>query len=223
MRSSVDKNMTTLGLIGSGNIGSALAKLAVNNGYQVVLSNSRGPETLQDLVASLGPNARAATPAEAAAAGDIVVVTVPLKAYRQVPVEPLAGKIVIDTNNYYPQRDGQIAELNSEETTVSELLQQHLPSSSVVKAFNNIAAADLITDGTLAGTEHRRALPIAGDDEAAKKTVTDLIDLFGFDVIDAGALSEGWRFQRDTAAYVSSFTVLTLRVALAAAKRYSED
>lgn len=218
----VEKNMTTLGLIGSGNIGSSLAKLAVNNGYQVVLSNSRGPESLKELVEALGPNARAATPAEAAAAGDLVVVTVPLKAYQEVPVEPLANKIVIDTNNYYPQRDGHIAELDSEVTTVSELLQKHLPSSSVVKAFNNIAAPDLGTDGTPAGTEGRRALPIAGDDEAAKQTVTDLINLFGFDVVDAGALSEGWRFQRDTAAYVSSFTVPTLREALGAAKRYSE-
>ena len=131
-------DMTTIGLIGSGNIGSTVARLAVDAGHDVVLSNSRGPETLTDLVGELGPRARAATAAEAAAAGDIVVVTVPLKAYREVPVEPLRGKIVIDTNNYYPQRDGQIAELDDESTTSSELLQAHLPESHVVKAFNNI-------------------------------------------------------------------------------------
>ncbi len=130
--------MTTIGLIGSGNIGSTVARLAVDAGHDVVLSNSRGPETLADLVDELGPHARAATAAEAAAAGDIVVVTVPLKAYREVPVEPLRGKVVIDTNNYYPQRDGHIAELDDESTTVSELLQAHLPESRVVKAFNNI-------------------------------------------------------------------------------------
>ena len=96
------------------------------------------PETLADLVDELGPHARAATAAEAAAAGDIVVVTVPLKAYREVPVEPLRGKVVIDTNNYYPERDGHIAELDDESTTTSELLQAHLPESRVVKAFNNI-------------------------------------------------------------------------------------
>src|SRR5690348_18323058 len=101
--------MTTIGLIGSGHIGSTVARLAVAAGHDVVLSNSRGPETLADLVADLGPRARAATPAEAAAAGDVVVVSVPLKAYREVPVEPLRGKVVIDTNNYYPQRDGRIA------------------------------------------------------------------------------------------------------------------
>ena len=130
--------MTTIGLIGSGHIGSTVARLAVDAGHDVVLSNSRGPETLADLVAELGDRARAATAAEAAEAGDIVVVTIPLKAYRQVPVEPLRGKVVIDTNNYYPQRDGHIAELDDESTTVSELLQAHLPESQVVKAFNNI-------------------------------------------------------------------------------------
>src|SRR5215212_7134998 len=98
--------MTTVGLIGSGNIGSTVARLAVDAGHDVVLSNSRGPETLKDLVEELGPHARAATAAEAAEAGDVVVVTVPLKAYRDVPVAPLAGKVVIDTNNYYPSATG---------------------------------------------------------------------------------------------------------------------
>src|SRR5690349_10569426 len=130
--------MTTWGFIGSGNIGSTVARLAIAAGHDVVLSNSRGPETLTDLVAELGPHARGATAAEAAAAGDIVVVTIPLKAYRQVPVEPLQGTVVIDTNNYYPQRDGQIAELDDGSTTSSELLQAHLPDSGVVKLFNNI-------------------------------------------------------------------------------------
>src|SRR3712207_5870948 len=115
--------MTTIGLIGSGHIGSTIARLAVDAGHDVVLSNSRGPGTLGDLVDRLGPHARAATPAEAAAAGDVVVVTIPLRAYREVPVEPLRGKVVIDTGNYYPQRDGQIAELDDErsEEHTSEL------------------------------------------------------------------------------------------------------
>ena len=138
--------MKTIGLIGAGHIGSQVARQAVAHGYDVVISNSRGPETLSGLVSELGPKARAATTAEAAAAGDIVVVSIPLKNYRTVPVAPLAGKVVIDTNNYYPQRDGHIAELDSESTTTSELLQAHLPSSKVVKAFNHIYAAQ-ITDG----------------------------------------------------------------------------
>src|SRR4029434_92230 len=156
--------MKTIGLIGAGHIGSQLARLAVKSGYDVVISNSRGPETLSDLVAELGPKARAATPLDAAKAGDIVVVNIPLKNYRSVPVEPLRGKIVIDTNNYYPQRDGNIPELDNESTTTAELLQAHLPTSKVVKAFNHIYAAELTTHGQPPGTRNRRALVIAGDD-----------------------------------------------------------
>ncbi|RBY74705.1 NADP oxidoreductase [Blastococcus sp. TF02-09] len=193
--------MTTLGLIGSGNIGGGIARLAVAAGYDVVLSNSRGPETLADLVAELGPKARAATPAEAGEAGDLVVVSVPLKAYRDVPVEPLRGKVVIDTNNYYPQRDGQIPELDDESTTVSELLQAHLPESRVVKAFNNVPAAEMRRLAKPAGDPDRSVLAIAGDDAGAKATVTEFLDAIGFDAYDVGLLAEGWRYQRDTKAY----------------------
>src|SRR3954470_21017203 len=119
--------MTTIGLIGAGHIGAQVARLAIAQGHQVVISNSRGPETLADLVKELGPKARAATPVEAAQTGDIVVVSIPLRNIRSVPVEPLAGKVVIDTNNYYPQRDGHIPELDDESTTTAELLQAHLP------------------------------------------------------------------------------------------------
>jgi len=212
--------MATIGLIGSGHIGSQVARLAVAAGYDVVLSNSRGPQTLSALVAELGARARAGTALEAARAGDIVVVTIPLKNYRQVPVEPLEGKIVIDTNNYYPERDGHIPELDNETTTTSELLQAHLPKSRVVKAFNHIHAAQLTTDGKPAGSKNRRALVIAGDDPAAKKAVTQLLDQFGFDTVDAGPLAEGWRIQRDTPGYGPRRTADELRQDLALAKRY---
>jgi 8-hydroxy-5-deazaflavin:NADPH oxidoreductase len=215
--------MTTIGLIGAGHIGSQVARLAVANGYNVVISNSRGPETLATLVAELGPNARAATALGAAQAGDIVVVTVPLKNYRDVPVEPLAGKIVIDTNNYYPQRDGHIPELDNESTTTAELLQAHLPTSKVVKAFNHIYAAQLTTDGRPAGSHNRRGLVIAGDDPDAKATVTHLLDQFGFDTVDAGPLKEGWRIQRDTPGYGPRRTAEELRGDLAAARRYADQ
>ena len=214
--------MKTIGLIGAGHIGSQVARLGVAHGYNVVVSNSRGPETLATLVKELGPKARAATAAEAAEAGDIVVVTVPLKNYRQVPVKPLAGKIVIDTNNYYPERDGHIPELDNESTTTSELLQAHLPASKVVKAFNHIYAATLTTDGQPAGSKNRRALVIAGDDSMAKKTVTQLLDEFGFDAVDAGPLKEGWRIQRDTPGYGPRRTAEDLRRDVAAAKRYRD-
>lgn len=214
--------MPTIGLIGAGHIGSQVARLAVAQGYDVVLSNSRAPETLSTLVAELGPKARAATPVEAARAADIAVVTVPLKHYQQVPVEPLAGKVVIDTNNYYPQRDGHIAELDNESTTTSELLQAHLPHSKVVKGFNHIYAAQLTTDGKPAGTPNRRALVIAGDDPAAKAAVTRLLDQFGFDTVDAGPLKEGWRIQRDTPGYGPRRNAEELKKDLAAARRYRD-
>jgi predicted dinucleotide-binding enzyme len=227
--------MTTIGFIGSGNIGGTLARLAVGAGYDVVMSNSRGPETLKDLVEELGPRARAATPAEAGAAGDLVVVTVPLRAYRDVPVEPLAGKVVIDTDNYYPQRDGNFPELDDESTTTSELLQAHLPTSKVVKAFNNIYSGTLAELPRPAGAPDRSVLAIAGDDEAAKKTVTDFLDAIGYDAYDAGPLAEGWRYQRDTVAYGiyvrpghqiweggEPADAERMRAALAAARRYSQ-
>jgi hypothetical protein len=213
--------VTTIGLIGAGHIGSQIARLAVANGYEVVISNSRDPETLSALVAELGPKARAATALEAARAGDIVVVAVPLKNYRAVPVESLAGKVVIDTNNYYPQRDGHIPALDDESTTTSELLQAHLPTSKVVKAFNHIYAAAITADGQPAGTKNRRALAIAGDDQEAKAAVTLLLDRFGFDTVDAGPLKEGWRIQRDTPGYGPRRTAEALRKDLAAAKRYA--
>jgi 8-hydroxy-5-deazaflavin:NADPH oxidoreductase len=214
--------MKTIGIIGAGDVGSEVARLALTYGYNVVISNSRGPQTLSTLVAELGPRARAATSAEAAAAGDLVVVSVPLKNYREVPVEPLAGKIVIDTSNYYPQRDGQIPELDNESTTTAELLQAHLPKSKVVKALNHIRAAELTTHGRPAGAKNRRALVIAGDDGAAKTTVATLLDQFGFDTVDAGPLKEGWRIQRDTPGYGPRRTATELRLDLASAKRHSD-
>ncbi|WP_433557156.1 NADPH-dependent F420 reductase [Pseudonocardia xinjiangensis] len=226
--------MTTIGLIGAGLIGGTVARLAVAGGYDVVLSNSRGPETLQDLVDELGSHARAATPAEAAEAGDVVVVTVPFKAYRSVPVEPLAGKVVIDTNNYYPDRDGHFPELDNGSTTSSELLQKHLGTAHVVKGFNHIYYTHLQALPRPAGSPERSPLAIAGDDAQAKATVTAFLDGIGYDAVDVGPLAEGWRFQPGTPSYGPVYSggdpnftdspgvpasVDTLRRALAAAER----
>jgi predicted dinucleotide-binding enzyme len=226
-----------IGLIGSGNIGSTLARLSVSAGHDVVLSNRRGPHSLGELVSELGPEAQAGTPTQAAEAGDLVVVTVPLNAYRDVPVEPLRGKIVIDTNNYYPDRDGHIAELDNESTTTSELLQRHLADSHVVKAFNNIYVDHLAVLHRPAGHPERSALPIAGNDTAAKHSVAGFLNSIGYDALDVGPLAEGWRFQRDTAAYVQPYTepgttyptwsarpvtTDTLMARLQAAKRYRD-
>jgi len=214
--------MTTLGLIGAGNIGTALARAAITQGWDVVLSNSRGPETLTGLIDELGPQARAATAAEAAEAADLAVVAIPTKAISGVPVEPLAGKVVIDTNNYYPPRDGQIAALDDESTTVSELLQAHLPESKVVKAFNHIDSKAIGDEAQSAGTEDRRALAIASDDDEAKAAVTAFIDSIGFDTVDLGPLAEGWRTQRDMPAYGPRFDAPTLRQKASEAVRYRD-
>jgi predicted dinucleotide-binding enzyme len=211
--------MTTIGIIGAGQIGSQIARAAIAVGYDVVISNSRGPETLADLVAELGPKARAATAEEAAAAGDFAVVTVPLKAVYDVPVEPLVGKIVIDTNNYYFERDGHIPALDNGVDTTSAMLQRHLPQSKVAKGFNHILAADITTDGTPAGTENRRALATASDFEEAAELVQRLYDELGFDTVNVGPLSESWRVERDQPAYVRRQNRSELVENLALAKR----
>jgi predicted dinucleotide-binding enzyme len=172
-----------------------------------VLSNSRWPETLADLVHDLGPHARAATPAEAAEAGDVVVVTIPLRNYPQVPTEELRGKIVIDTMNYYPQRDGNIAELDDEATTSSALLAAHLPESKVVKGFNNIFFQHLAALPRPTGADDRSGLAIAGDEREAKEVVREHLDQIGYDTVDLGPLSEGWRTQPDTAAYGTMYAL----------------
>jgi len=194
--------MTTLGLIGSGHIGGTVARLAAAAGYDVVLSNSRDPSTLADLVAKIGPHASAATPAEAAAAGDLVLVSTPLRAIPHVPVAPLAGKVVMDTNNYYPQRDGQIPELDDDSRTVNELLATHLGHARVVKVFNNIFFKHLASLARPSGAADRSALAIAGDDGDAKVEVARFLDAIGYDSVDAGPLAAGGRrFQVGARAY----------------------
>ena len=185
--------MATVGFIGSGQIGSAIARLAIEAGHQVVLSNSRGPETLADTAAELGPRASAATSGEAAAAGDIVVVTVPVKAFSNLPAAPLAGKTVIDTCNYGPERDGHIPELDSKSLTSSELLLRYVPDAMLVKAFNNIFFKHLLSLARPAGAADRSYLPIAGDSAPAKAAVTEFIESLGYSVVDAGPLADSWR------------------------------
>jgi 8-hydroxy-5-deazaflavin:NADPH oxidoreductase len=222
--------MATVGFIGSGRIGGTVARLSVATGHRVVLSNSRGPETLKGLVDELGPLARAGTVEQAAAAGEIVVVAIPLRAYRSVPAEPLAGKIVIDADNYYPQRDGHIAELDARSLTSSELLQRHLATARVVKAFNNIYYRHLLSLARAAGAADRSFLPIAGDDPGAKLSVAAFLDSIGYGAVDAGSLADSWRQQPGTPVYGAPYgpfeqpegtpaSAETIRAALDAAAR----
>lgn len=180
-----------IGIIGAGRIGGTLAQLLVNAGHEVAVSNSRGPETLGDLVTALGSSGQAMTTEGAAEFGELVVVSIPLCHYRDVPVEPLAGKVVVDTNNYYPDRDGHIEALDKGTTTSSELLQDHLPGARVVKAFNAIYWERLANLGQPPDSSDRLAIPISGDDDEAKATVAGLIDEIGFDAIDVGDLAGG--------------------------------
>ncbi len=227
--------MTTIGFIGSGMIGGTVARLSLAAGHRVVMSNSRDPETLHDLVAELGPLATAATCAQAAEAGDLVVVSIPVKAIGDVPAKPLAGKPVMDTGNYYPQRDGHIEVLDNGALTSSGLLQRYLPDAHVVKVFNNIYYKHLESLTRPSGAPDRTApdrtaLPIAGDDAAAKAAVTAYLDSIGYDAVDAGTLADSWRQEPGTPVYGAPYgpftsetghpaDAATIRTALAAARR----
>ncbi len=211
--------MTIIGIIGSGHVGGNVAKAAIAHGYDVVLSNSQGPDSLAGLVAELGPNARAATPEEAAEAGDFVIVAIPVTTVDQVPVGPLAGKVVIATINYFPQRDGHIAAIDNGTMTTPGILQAHLPTSKVVRAFSMLDAADMSGDGHPKGDPKRRALALAGDDPAAKQVVTELYDEFGFDALDLGGLTESWRVDVGQPAFVTRQNLAELQANVAKAKR----
>jgi len=221
--------MTSVGLIGSGRIGGTVAKLAVAAGHPVILSNSRGPDTLKDLAGRLGPLARASTGRDAAE-GDLVVIAIPLRAYRDVAAGPLTGKVVIDANNYYPQRDGHIPELDSGALTSSELMQRHFAQSTVVKVFNNIYFRHLASLSRASGAPDRSFLPIAGDGARAKSAVTVFLDSIGYGAVDAGPLAESWRQEPGTPVYGSPYGPFedengspageeAVRAALAAASR----
>lgn len=206
-----------IGVIGAGFIGQAFAHLAVEAGHEVMISNSRGPKTLSSIPSRIG--AQVGTVYEAIEFGKIVLIAIPFHQYATLPVEPLRDKIVLDANNYYPERDGSIPELDARKETTSGLLAEHLTGSRLVKAFNAILATDLEKDGQTLPSGNRRALPIAGDDDAAKESVARLVRQFGFDVVDAGALAESWRFERAKPAYCIPFDREGLRQALDEAQR----
>ena len=202
-----------IGIIGAGHIGSALAVRLTSLGHSIYIANSRGPETLTDLAQKTG--ATPVTAQEAARHGEIIVVTIPLKNIPNLPknlFEGVAADVpVIDTSNYYPLlRDGQLPELESGDLTESEWVQQHL-GRPVLKVFNNIFAANLEKSGQPAGTPGRVALPVAGDDAAAKQKVMALVEELGYDAVDAGSLHESWRQQPGTPPYCTDLSADELR------------
>jgi len=192
--------MTTLGIIGSGNIGTAVARLAVDSGMDVVVANSRGPESLRGLVAELGAHARAGT-VEDAARADAVLLSIPLLAVKDLPEGLLHDKLVLDTSNYYPSRDGRIPELDSGTMTTSQLVNTWLGGARQVKAFNNILAHHIPELARRAGDPDRSTLPVASDDPEAITEAAAILDRLGFDVFDAGSLADSWRFEPESAGY----------------------
>jgi predicted dinucleotide-binding enzyme len=181
-----------IGIIGAGNIGGTAAKLFAKAGHEIAIANSRGAETLKDTVAEIGENARAASIEEAAQFGEIVFISIPFGKYKTLPADVFEGKIVVDSNNYYPDRDGVFEELDDNKTTSSELLAEHLRGARIVKGFNTIWFEHLKTQGDASKSiEDRRAIFIAGDDAEAKKTAARLIEEIGFAAVDTGNLRDG--------------------------------
>ncbi|MDX6283485.1 MAG: 8-hydroxy-5-deazaflavin:NADPH oxidoreductase [Kribbellaceae bacterium] len=207
-----------IGIIGSGNIGGTLTRRLSALGHDVSVANSRGPESLRDLAAETG-----ATPvvvSEAANGAELVVVTIPEGKVPGLPAGLLDGAadgaVIVDTGNYYPQRDGRIAGIEDEGLTESAWVAQQL-GRPVVKAFNNIMAQHLLDNGVAAGTPGRIALPVAGDDQQAKEKVFRLIDELGFDAVDTGTLADSWRQQPGSPVYVADADADGVRKLLAEA------
>jgi 8-hydroxy-5-deazaflavin:NADPH oxidoreductase len=191
-----------IGIVGAGMIGGSLSALFGELGHEVLLSNSRGPQTLRDQVAKLPDTVRAVTVDEAARGGEAVVVAIPFYRFTDLPAEPFAGKIVVDTGNYYPRRDGVFPQLDSGATTSSEMVAAHLTGSRLVKAFNTIYFQNLRDDGRPAAPEDERvAIPLAGNDAEAKRVVADLIRQIGFAPVDTGSLADGRRQDPGTPVY----------------------
>lgn len=208
-----------IGIIGAGFIARALAKNLLAAGHSVMLSNSRGPQTLRSAAAAL--RCQVGTPEEAAAFGEIVAVAIPMANWQDLPAQALAGKVVIDIMNHYPERDGPIAELDAGGLATSQLIQQQLPGAKVVKAFNAIMANDLERNPRPAGSPERKALPIASDDAQAKAQVAALVEQVGFDAVDCGGLADSWRFERARPGYCIPMDKATLAATIAGTARDS--
>ncbi|OWJ68843.1 NADPH-dependent F420 reductase [Inquilinus limosus] len=192
----------TIGIIGSGLVGKAVAHLAIAAGYDVVISNSRGPDTISALVQELGPLARAGTVDDVIAAGDIVTLSVPLASFERLPADKFAGKVVLDQTNYYPGMGGfHRTDLDKGELTSSELLQRHLRGAKLVKGLHNLSWIHMESNARPKGDAARTTLPIAGDDAAAKGAVTSFLETIGYHVVDAGSLADSWRIEPGTPIY----------------------
>ncbi|MFK3981432.1 NADPH-dependent F420 reductase [Micromonospora sp. NPDC050397] len=204
-----------IGIIGAGNVGGTLARRLAEAGHELAIANSRGPQTLQDLVGELGHRTHAVSSSEAARFGDLVIVAVPFGRYNELPTAELKGKPVMDTGNYYPDRDGHIPELDQDQTTSSEMVQQHLKGAHVVKAFNTLHAENMRDHARQSSAQERYGIPMSGDDPQAKRAIADLVEELGFEPVDAGDLATGGRKQQPgSVTYEADFTAEELAAAL---------
>jgi predicted dinucleotide-binding enzyme len=197
--------MTTIGILGAGKLGTALARLAIRAGYRTFISGSGDPAAIQLIVDVMSPGAIAQSPREVAAEADVVILALPLGKYRALPVAELAGKVVVDAMNYWPPTDGTLDEFEAGVSS-SEVVQAFLPDSHIVKTFSHLGYHQLDEDGRQPGASDRHAIAIAGDDERAVEAVAELVDRIGFDAIKAGPLAAGTRFGPASAAFGVSAT-----------------
>lgn len=207
-----------IGIIGAGRMAQAIAQLSLRAGHECMISNSRGPQTLNAIAEAVG--CEKGTVETAADFGDLVVAALHLQQFRAIPPEQTKGKVVLNPQNYFPQF-GAMSELDSGAWTTAEILANHLPQSNVVKAVNSILVEDLIPDARPQGSPDRRALPIAGDCDLSKKETKRFLSDIGYDCVDAGKLSDGWRFERYRPVYCVSLNATELNAALQETKRNS--
>lgn len=209
--------VSTIGILGAGRVGSAIARTALTAGYAVHIAGSGPAADIQLIVDIVTPGAVAMTTADVVATADLVILAVPLHKYRSVQPGPLAGKIVIDTMNYWQPIDGDLAEFSADARSSSEVVGEYFAGARLVKTLNHIGYHDLETDARPAGHPERHALAIAGETTAAA-VVAEVINRFGFDPIDAGPLEAGAAFEPGSPIFGARLGITELSTALGLAE-----